>query len=45
MSHFAATANHIAPTVKSTTRRSWKNIVRRIFEGLGKHYAHGPYMQ
>ncbi|WP_267877722.1 hypothetical protein [Duganella guangzhouensis] len=23
---------------------SWKKIIRRAFETLGKHYSHGPYM-
>ena len=25
-------------------RRSWKTIVRRIFEQMGGQYAHSPYM-
>jgi hypothetical protein len=29
---------------KPATRRSWKHIIRRAFETLGKHYSHGPYM-
>lgn len=25
-------------------RMTWKQILRRSFELLGKHYAYGPYM-
>lgn len=28
----------------TTKTASWKRIIRRAFETLGKHYSHGPYM-
>lgn len=31
-------------TAVPATRRSWKQLVRRALETLGKHYSHGPYM-
>jgi hypothetical protein len=40
MTTFAAKLIVPAPA----TSRSWKQIIRRAFETLGKHYSHGPYM-
>jgi hypothetical protein len=34
---------HIAAAT-ATTGLSWKTIVRRIFEQMGKQYAHSPNM-
>lgn len=28
----------------TTKTATWKRIIRRAFETLGKHYSHGPYM-
>ncbi|SDH04337.1 MULTISPECIES: hypothetical protein [unclassified Duganella] len=42
MTTIAATLT--AKPVQPATRRSWKQIIRRAFETLGKHYSHGPYM-
>lgn len=45
MTPFAALPNTLfAPTAATTGRRSWKQILRSIFEQLGKQYAHSPYM-
>lgn len=38
------TAPLTAKPVQPAARRSWKQIIRRAFETLGKHYSHGPYM-
>lgn len=39
------TAKMIVPAATPVAaRRSWKQILRRAFETLGKHYSHGPYM-
>jgi hypothetical protein len=39
-----ATANTtIAAAAPATPRRSWKAIVRRIFELWAEPYSHGPY--
>jgi hypothetical protein len=43
MTPFAAIPNTmILPTTSG--RRSWKKIIRSMFEQLGKQYAHSPYM-
>jgi hypothetical protein len=39
-----ATATYAAKPAKPATTSSWKRIIRRAFETLGKHYSHGPYM-
>ena len=44
MTTATATATATATFAKPATRRSWKQIIRRAFETLGKHYSHGPYM-
>ncbi|WP_267874239.1 MULTISPECIES: hypothetical protein [Duganella] len=39
-----ATATLATQTVaKTAATPSWKRIIRRALETLGKHYAYGPY--
>jgi hypothetical protein len=42
MTPFAAIPNTMI--IPATNGRSWKKIIRSIFEQLGKQYAHSPYM-
>jgi hypothetical protein len=44
MTPFAAIPNTLIIPTATTGRRSWKKIIRSIFEQLGKQYAHSPYM-
>jgi len=38
------TATHHKLSAPTVTTRSWKAIVRRIFERLGEQHAHSPNM-
>jgi hypothetical protein len=33
-----------AKLITAQPATSWKRIIRRALETLGKHYSHGPYM-
>ena len=40
----ALTATHQKLNAPAAATRSWKTIVRRIFERLGEQHAHSPNM-